>query len=350
MNHPVLQNRTRLLIWWLAWLFLALGQALLFYFAYGSFVVISIPDTLLSLLILSVLILSLWYPFNYFNQEKVKPLSVILNVIAGGAVSIALSVLMTKSVMQLAATDKLLYDDFWKVILPYRAGISVFIYILAVLTYYLFISLSNLSEKKAREAKLESLVKETELKMLRSQINPHFLFNSLNSISSLTLTNPESAREMLVKLSEFMRYSLSKKDEQPVSLRSELENLRLYFDIEKIRFGDKLSTEEDIDPLCLETKLPVMILQPLYENAIKYGVYESTETVTIKTEVKLSDQYVLIKINNNFDPLISARKGTGTGLINVERRLDLFYGKKAFINTSKEEGIFKVTLFIPSEI
>ncbi len=348
MNHPVLQNRTRLLIWWLAWLFLALGQALLFYFAYGSFVVISIPDTLLSLLILSVLILSLWYPFNYFNQEKVKPLSIIFNVIAGGAVAIALSVLITKSVMQFATPDKSLYDDFWKVTLPYRAGISVFIYILAVLTYYLFISLTNLSEKKAREAKLESLVKETELKMLRSQINPHFLFNSLNSISSLTISNPEKAREMVVKLSEFMRYALSKKDEQPVSLRSELENLRLYFDIEKIRFGDKLSTEEIIDPRCLEVKLPVMILQPLYENAIKHGVYESTQTVTIRTEVKLSDDYAIIIISNNFEPIPSSRKGTGTGLINVERRLKLFYGNKGSITTSKDKGVFKVTLFVPA--
>ena len=349
MKHPVLQNRTRLIIWWLAWLFLALGQTLLFYFASGSFALISIPDTLLSLLILSVLILSLWYPFNFFNQEKVKPLSLILNLIAGGAVSIALSVLITRSVMQLTASDKILYDYYWSATLPYRAGIAVFIYILAVLTYYLFISLTNLSEKKAREAKLESLVKETELKMLRSQINPHFLFNSLNSISSLTLTNPEKAREMVVKLSEFMRYALSKKDEQPVSLRSELENLRLYFDIEKIRFGDKLSTEENIDPQCLNLELPVMILQPLYENAIKHGVYESTDIVTIKTEVKKSDSYVVITISNNYEPTPSSRKGTGTGLINVERRLLLFYGNKASINTLKENDLFKVTLFIPSE-
>jgi LytS/YehU family sensor histidine kinase len=350
MKHPVFENRTRLIIWWLAWLILALGQTLLYYFAYGSFVEISIPDSLLSLLIFSVLMLSLWFPFSYFNQEKARPLSIIVNLFAGGVVSIALTILITKSIMLFVVPDKELYNIYWNVTLPYRTGTGVFIYFLAILAYYLFISLTNLSEKKAREARLESLVKETELRMLRSQINPHFLFNSLNSISSLTVTNPEKARDMVVKLSEFMRYALSKKDEQPVSLRSELENLRLYFDIEKVRFGDKLSAEESIDENCLEIKIPVMILQPLYENAIKHGVYESTETVKIRTEVKISDGYAVITITNNYESVPSSRKGTGTGLINVERRLKLFYGNKASINTRKEEGVFKVTLYIPVEI
>jgi len=350
MKHPVFENRTRLMIWWLAWLFLALGQTLLYYFAFGSFVTISIPDTLLSLLIFSVLMLSLWFPFNYFNQEKAGPLSMIINFVAGGIFTIALTILLTKSILLLLVDDKELYLYYWSVTLPYRTGTGVFIYFLAILAYYLFISLTNLSEKKAREARLESLVRETELKMLRSQINPHFLFNSLNSISSLTVTNPEKARDMVVNLSEFMRYALSKKDEQPVSFRSELENLRLYFDIEKVRFGEKLSTEEHIDENCLEIKMPVMILQPLYENAIKHGVYESTGTVKIRTEAKISEGYAIITISNNYEPGPSAGKGTGTGLINVERRLKLFYGNKASINTIKEDGVFKVTLYIPAEI
>ena len=111
------------------------------------------------------------------------------------------------------------YQAYWEATFPYRVGTGVFIYGLIVLAYYLFVSLYNLSEKNVKEARLESLVKETELKMLRSQINPHFLFNSLNSISSLTITNPEKARDMVIKLSEFMRYALSKKDEQPVSAK-----------------------------------------------------------------------------------------------------------------------------------
>jgi LytS/YehU family sensor histidine kinase len=154
---------------------------------------------------------------------------------------------------------------------------------------------------------------------------------------------------MVVKLSEFMRYALSRKDEQPVSLQNELENLRLYLDIEKGRFGDKLTTEEIIESNCLDFKIPVMLLQPLYENAVKHGVYESTESVKILTQAKVIDGYFEIAISNNYDPAPSLKKGTGTGLLNVTRRLELFYGKKASIKTSKESGIYTVTLYIPTD-
>lgn len=349
MKHPILSNRVRLIVWWLVWLFLALGQSLLFYFAYGSFTNLSIIDSLVSLIIYSGIALSLWYPFSFFNSGVTRIPALISNLVAIGALSVTLWVLITKFLMTTVLPEESNYQAYWDATLPYRIGTGVFIYGLIILTYYLFVSLSNLSEKNAKEAKLESLVKETELKMLRSQINPHFLFNSLNSISSLTITDPEKAREMVVKLSEFMRYALSRKDEQPVSLQSELENLRLYLDIEKVRFGEKLSTEESIEEDCLKLKIPVMLLQPLYENAVKHGVYESTESVRIITQAKIIDGYIEITVRNNYDSSPSLKKGTGTGLLNVTRRLELFYGNKASIKTSKEDGLYTVTLYIPKD-
>jgi two-component system LytT family sensor kinase len=349
MKHPVLANRVRLIVWWLVWLFLALGQSLLFYYAYGSFFNTGILDSIVSLVIYSGLALSLWYPFSFFNTGNPRPATLVSNLVISGAISVTLWVLITKFAMQLILPEVNNYQEYWDATFPYRIGTGVFIYGLIILTYFLFISLSNLSEKNAKEARLESLVKETELKMLRSQINPHFLFNSLNSVSSLTITDPEKARDMVIKLSEFMRYAFSKKDEQPVSLRSELENLRLYLDIEKVRFGDRLSIEENIDGNCLEIKMPVMLLQPLYENAVKHGVYESTESVSIKTQAKTIDGYVKITISNNYDAAPSTRRGTGTGLQNVARRLELFYGTRASIEALKENGIYTVNLYIPAD-
>jgi len=349
MKHPVLTNKVRLILWWLVWFFLALGQSLLFYYAFGSFIGISIVDSLVSLLIYSGIGLSLWYPFSFFNTGEKRITVLISNLVASGALSITLWVLITKFIMTTVLPEQNNYQAYWTATFPYRIGSGVFIYGLIIMTYYLFVSLSDLSEKSAREAKLESLVKETELKMLRSQINPHFLFNSLNSISSLTITDPEKARDMVVKLSEFMRYALSRKDEQPVSLQNELENLRLYLDIEKVRFGDKLTMEEDIDSNCLDFKIPVMLLQPLYENAVKHGVYESTESVRIKTQAKIIDGYFEIIISNNYETVPSLKRGTGTGLLNVSRRLELFYGNKASIKTTKENGIYSVTLYIPKD-
>jgi two-component system, LytTR family, sensor kinase len=349
MKHPILTNRVRLILWWLVWIFLALGQSLLFYYAFGSFIEISLVDSLVSLLLFSGIGLSLWYPFRFFNSGKTRTTALVSNLVASGALSITLWVLITKFIMTTVLPEENNYQAYWAATFPYRIGSGVFIYGLVILTYYLFDSLGTLSEKKAKEARLESLVKETELKMLRSQINPHFLFNSLNSISSLTITDPEKARDMVVKLSEFMRYALSRKDEQPVSLQNELENLRLYLDIEKVRFGDKLIIEEFIESNCLDFKIPVMLLQPLYENAVKHGVYESTESVRIITKAKIIEGYIEIIISNNYDSAPSLRRGTGTGLLNVTRRLELFYGNKASIKTSKENGIYTVIMYIPTD-
>jgi two-component system, LytTR family, sensor kinase len=347
MKHPVLENRVRLIVWWLAWLFVAAGQSLLFYFANESFSANGLIDSLVSMIIFSGISLSLWYPFRFFNLGEIKAPTLISNLLVSGAISISLWALITKFIMTLVIPEEAGYLKYWDATFPYRIGSGVFIYCLVVLSYFLFVSLSNLSEKKAKEARLESLVKETELKMLRSQINPHFLFNSLNSISFLTITDPEKARDMVIKLSEFMRYALSKKDEQPVTLRSELENLRLYLEIEKVRFGDRLFIEENIEENSLETKMPVMLLQPLYENAVKHGVYESTEGVWIKTEAKVIDNHLKFTIINSYDASPSSKKGTGTGLVNVERRLELFFGNKASIRAEKEDGIYTVTLYIP---
>jgi two-component system, LytTR family, sensor kinase len=347
MKHPVLTNRVRLIVWWLVWLFLALGQSLLFYYAYGSFLSISLLDSLLSLLIYSGIAISLWYPFSFFNSGEIKITTLISNLILSGAISVGVWAICTRYLMLLILPEQNNYLAYWDATFPYRIGTGVFIYGLVILTYYLFVSLTNLSEKNAKEARLESLIKETELKMLRSQINPHFLFNSLNSISSLTITDPDKAREMVIKLSEFMRYALSRKDEQPVTLRNELENIRLYLEIEKVRFGDKLIIEETIDDHCLEFKIPVMLLQPIFENAVKHGVYESTDNVKILTRISCNETFLEIEIKNNFDDENSTRKGTGTGLMNVSRRLELYFNQKASLQTKKEGGIFTATLYLP---
>jgi LytS/YehU family sensor histidine kinase len=152
---------------------------------------------------------------------------------------------------------------------------------------------------------------------------------------------------MVVKLSDFMRYALSRKDEQPVSLSSELENIHLYLDIEKVRFGERLITEVKIEGKCLQEKIPVMLLQPLYENAVKHGVYESTGQVKVVSTAKLVDNNLEITITNNYETELTSAKGTGTGLLNVKRRLELIYGKKASLRTIREDGVFTASLFIP---
>jgi sensor histidine kinase YesM len=348
MRHPVLENRSRLLMWWLAWAALAAGQSSLIHFVYGSTLEAAIADSLISMVAFGLIGLSIWFPIRYMLKDNVQIFSTVVNIILTGTVTIIFWLFLTKFTVRAILTEKMDFELFWHSVLFFRITAGVLIFFLIILTYYLFMSANRLAEKASRQAQLESLVREAELKMLRSQINPHFLFNSLNSISSLTLTDPLKAREMIVKLSEFMRYSLSYRNELPVTLQNEMESLRLYLEIEKIRFSDRLVIEEEINTECLPTLLPGLLLQPLYENAVKHGVYESTDRVIIRTSATKEEDFVVISVTNTVDPeSVVTRKGAGIGLKNVRSRLELFFGEKAELKVNRSEESFNVTMRFP---
>lgn len=348
MKHPLLENRTRLLVWWLAWLVLAAGQSLLIHFGYGSRTEVAIADGLVSMILFGLLGLAVWFPVRFLLKDESQLYTTIFNVLLTGTLTVAVWLLGTRFIVRAMVAEKVDYIIFWHAVLVFRATAGVLIFFVMILVYYLFLSATRLAEKAARQAQLETQVREGELKMLRSQINPHFLFNSLNSVSSLTVTDPLRAREMIVKLSDFMRYSLSSRNEQPVTLGNEMESLRLYLQIEKVRFGERLKIEEDISPECLPALMPGMLLQPLYENAVKHGVYESTEEVTIKTTARLDNEKVIITVTNNVDTdSVVTRKGAGIGLKNVSSRLELFFGNMADLSVTRGEESFTVVVRFP---
>lgn len=199
-----------------------------------------------------------------------------------------------------------------------------------------------------RKADAEKLEKEAELFKLRRQLQPHFLFNSLNSISSLITSQPEKARHMIQQLSDFLRGSLKKDEQQWNTLEEEFQYLRLYLDIEKVRFGHRLQTEIRYPPDVLSWKLPSMLLQPVMENAIKFGLYDTTEEVLISLEAMEEEGYLKIVVTNPFDPQTSQPlKGTGFGLSSIKRRLYLLFSRNDLLQTSREGNQFFTTLLIP---
>jgi LytS/YehU family sensor histidine kinase len=231
-----------------------------------------------------------------------------------------------------------------------RVATGILYYGVTLLIYHLFIYGKELEAKKLNEANLNLLVKESELNVLRSQLNPHFLFNSLNSISSLTISDPETARDMIIKLSEFLRYALKHGEREKTRFSEEIKNIELYLQIEKIRFGEKLVFEKEISEQCEEGLIPNMILQPLFENAVKHGVYESTQPITIHMSCEHSEEGMRINIRNNFDPGQVSRKGAGIGLKNVRNRLLLIYGKDDLMQSRKNDNEFNVQLIIPQKL
>jgi two-component system LytT family sensor kinase len=201
-----------------------------------------------------------------------------------------------------------------------------------------------------READAARLAREAELSSLRQQLQPHFLFNSLNSISALAGSKPQEARQMIQQLSDFLRGTIRRDHQQMITLAEELHHLNLYLEIEKVRFGHRLNTIVEKDEQSINLSLPSLLLQPIVENAIKFGLYDTIGSITIKIEVKAEGNYLNISVENPFDPETTPPKGTGFGLDSVQRRLYLLYARNDLLTTNKKENIFTTTVKIPQNV
>lgn len=201
---------------------------------------------------------------------------------------------------------------------------------------------------KTRAIERERDAIQIEINSIQQQFKPHFLFNSLNSINALTMSNPEEARKMIQLLSEFMRGSIQTDQNKTVTLKEEIKHLRLYTDIEKVRFGDRLTVVYDIPEDLENHRLPALILQPLMENAIKYGLYGNTEGITISIKAMTKDDALIIVVSNPFDEVTqAANKGTGFGITSVERKMLLIYRRSNLLTTKTKNAIFIATLKVP---
>jgi len=209
----------------------------------------------------------------------------------------------------------------------------------------------NIQEQSASEKREQDTLKfsrEAELATLRQQLQPHFLFNSLNSISALAGAKPEQARLMIQQLSDFLRGTIKKDDQQLVTLDEELKHLQLYLEIEKVRFGHRLKTEIIRDNATDNLMLPSLLLQPVVENAIKFGLYDTIGEITIRIMAKAVDQQLVITVENPFDPETSRpRQGTGFGLNSVQRRLYLLYARQDLLSTQATGPLFRTEIKIP---
>lgn len=199
-----------------------------------------------------------------------------------------------------------------------------------------------------RKQDMERLAREAELNKLRQQLQPHFLFNSLNSISALTGSQPEKARHMIQQLSDFLRGTLKKEEQQWATFEEELQYLQLYLDIEKVRFGYRLQTNINCDETVLQMRLPSMLLQPLVENAIKFGLYDTIGEVTIFISAKNANGLLQVTVQNPFDESTSSPvKGTGFGLASIKRRLFLLFARYDLLQIKNEAQQFITIISIP---
>ena len=289
---------------------------------------------------------------SFFRRViKMSPIwTLVLSLAAVVVASIAFSIIETWSVATF------LKPDFKPEGVAYLGALPISFSLLAAwAALYYGINYFLLLEDQIRlRERLESQASSAQLAMLRYQLNPHFLFNTLNSISTLVLLKQtERANAMLARLSSFLRYTLANEPTANVTLAQEVETLKLYLEIEKMRFEDRLRPHFRVEPETIGARLPSLLLQPLIENAIKYAVTPAENGADIWITAVREGQAVRIEVADNGNgegTEIAASPSTGVGLANIRDRLTQAYGASHRFETKKNErGGFSVILEIPYE-
>jgi two-component system, LytTR family, sensor histidine kinase AlgZ len=224
--------------------------------------------------------------------------------------------------------------------------IGILLFILAAAVHYLLLMAEESRQVEKRALELQVLAREAELRTLRSQIDPHFLFNSLNSISALTSQDAAGARRMCQLLADFLRRSLQLAARESISFGDELKLAENFLDIERVRFGDRLNLDQQVSPDCNSCLVPPLLIQPLIENAVTHGIAPMVEGGTLKIRAARSGSSLEIIVENPFDEE-ARHAGTGLGLQNVRDRVKRMFGDDGRVDVQRADRLFRVTLRFP---
>ncbi len=305
---------------------------------------VSLTDSLVNVLMLSLASMTIVQTFRYYHPN---PSQFWIILLVGLVFSILFNI-AAKLVLQAILKDNAEYIRFLNQSTFLRGTFALLMVEWMIILNLLWNMLKQ--EIKQRNMLEETMVlaREAELYKLRQQLQPHFLFNSLNSINALVGSKPEEARKMIEQLSTFLRSTINSKEDDLVPLTEEMEQIDRYLEIEKLRFGHRLNTNISIGENCDKALLPPLLLQPVVENAIKFGLYDTLEDVTIKIETECKEGFLQVIVSNPFDPSSTgSRKGTGFGLTAVQRRLYLLFGRQDLLLVHPEGNNYITTIKIP---
>ncbi len=307
---------------------------------------LAVVDAVVTNVLLDLFLLSIWFIVRFTNIQTLTSVSGIINNVIAVLFILVLWLFATHLILSNIFTDTH-YLTMLNKSVPLRLSGGILMAALVYLAFFLTIYQNAAQESLKRENELYLLLQKTELQALKNQLNPHFIYNSLNSINALTLYDPEKAREMTEKLSSFLRVALKQDAMGKNNLEKEISNIELYLQIEKIRFEEKLSWRFSIHESHFQCLVPALILQPLVENAVKHGVQQNTGKSVIWIKTKQDDKQLTIFIENAFDLNFQRFKGEGVGLENIRNRLKLIYGKNDLLKINIIKDIFSATLRLP---
>jgi two-component system, LytTR family, sensor histidine kinase AlgZ len=338
--HPLLRSRRAYAGYLLAWIPLALVYAYLFAvggrIAWLESIAVTVP---------TVFVLSFFCLFPYYSCRAL-PLGAAS--IRRAAISHAIPAMFFSGVVLavthvvLAGLDRMFptLRARFGILMPALAAMVFLTYLLSTALHYVFQAIE-------RSKQAEVLSREAQLKALKAQVNPHFLFNSLNSISALTTVDPPRAREMCVRLSDFLRSSLRLGERTSITFGEELALAQTYLNVEQIRFGNRLQLVENIDGACSRCEVPPLVIQPLIENAIKHGVATLVSGGQVVIGAKLAGDKMRVTIENDFDPDAPVTSKSGFGIANVRNRLQARYSASAALDVDVRDNRYRVVLSVP---
>lgn len=338
--HPLLADRKRLALYLLAWLLLALLFAALLLTPGVSLrdaVLFAVPPTF----VYAFICIAAWFPARALPIKAARAGSLIVTHTLGALVWGGVWLLLFRG---------------WQTILginligahaPLFIVTGALLYLLSVAFHYLLLAIDDARRLEMREMQVRVLAREAELKTLKAQLDPHFLFNSLNSISALCGTSPSSARTLTTLLAEYLRKSLRAGGAESIPLGEELELALNYLAVERIRFGPRLEIVQNVDEGVRAARIPPLLLLPLVENAVTHGIGQLIDGGEVKIEASREGDRVRVSVENPCDPDRPSKAGHGIGLANTRRRIETFYAEPARMEIESAADRFRVTLWLP---
>jgi two-component system, LytTR family, sensor histidine kinase AlgZ len=346
--HPILKSRSRLMLYLGVWIVFGLLLAVVFVFGGHAPAMWSLEFAVPLAVLLGLQSLSFWYLVQSMQPGETPIVRLALTWLTTGVVSLVVWLLAAYAWAVWLLPEGRSYPDellgtFTLLIFAGAIGIS-----LGVLGHYLAASSQRSRTAERRALELQVFAREAELKSLRAQLDPHFLFNSLNSVAALIGQDSTAARQMCFLMAQFFRKSLTLAREQAIALRDEVSLAETFLAIEKVRFGERLRSRFDIAEDVRDVSVPPLMLQPLVENAVHHGVAHLLEGGEVAVSARRREGFLELVVANPCDPDRPASRGTGVGLVNVRSRIETLCGHRASVDVDARDTQFTVSILLPA--
>ena len=348
--HPILGSPRRLVIYLLAWVLIGLLLSVGLGFGRGGDWLMAVAFFVPLGVVYALITQSAWYVCRIFPLVRSRAWQVGAAQVFAAIFASALWVgaagawSRTLEVAGLGSAGMALYQEQR----PLLFVIGALLFWLVAIFFYLLIAFDASKETERANLELTLLAREAELKALRAQIDPHFIFNSLHSISALTSTDPPAARRMCLLLADFLRETLRLGGNAQIPLAEELALADRFLAIEQVRLGSRLHVARETDPQAATCLVPPLLLQPLVENAVTHGVAQLVDGGTIRMAASRNGSTLTITLENPCDPDRARTRGVGLGLELLRKRLTNQYGDADAVFAREQAGQFRVELRIPA--